>query len=88
MAKGYNQYKGIDFKETFSPVSTKDSLSIIMVIVIHFDLELHQMNVRTTFLNADLVEDVFMSQPTGFEEVGKENMVCKLQKHLWFKAGF
>ena len=36
------------------------------------------MNVRTTFLNGDLVEDIYMSQPIGFEEVGKEHMVCKL----------
>ena len=78
VAKGYSQREGIDFKETFSPVSTKDFLSIIMAIVAHFDLELHEMDVRTTFLNGDLVENVYMSQPTGFEEVGKEHMVCKL----------
>ena len=60
------------------PVSSKDSLHIIMAIVSHFDLELHQMDVRTTLLNGDLVEDVHMSQPIGFEEVGKEHMVCKL----------
>ena len=42
-------------------MSTKDSLRIIMVIVTHFDLELHQMDVKTTFLNGDLVEDVYMS---------------------------
>ena len=78
VAKSYNQREGIDFKETFSLVSTKDSLCIIMAIVTHFDLELHQMDVRTAFLNGDLAEDVFMSQPIGFEDVGKENMVCKL----------
>ena len=78
MAKGYSQREGIDFKETFSLVSTKDSLRIIMAIVAHFDLELHHMDVRTTFLNGDLVEDVYMSQHIGFEEVGKDHMVCKL----------
>ena len=78
VAKGYSQREGIDFKETFSPVSTKDSLCIIMAIVAHFDLELHQMDVRITFLNRDLVKDVYMSQPIGFEEVGKKTMVCKL----------
>ena len=83
MAKGYSQRKGIDFKETFSPVSTKDYLRIIMAIVAHFDLKLHQMDVRTTFLNGDLVEDVYMSQPIGFEEVGKDHMVCKLQKSIY-----
>ena len=75
MAKGYSQREGIDFKETFSPVSTKDSLRIIMVIMAHFDLELHQMDARTTFLNGDLVKDVYMSQAIAFEEVGKEHMV-------------
>ena len=64
-------------------MSTKDSLRIIMTIVIHFDLKLHQMNVRITFLNGDLVEDVYLSQPTGFEKVGKENMVCKLQISIY-----
>ena len=38
---------------------------------------------RTTFLNGDLVEDVYMSQPIGFEEVGKGHMVCKLQKFIY-----
>ena len=41
------------------------------------------MDVRTTFLNGDLVEDVYMSQPIGSEEVGKEHMVCKLQKSIY-----
>ena len=41
VAKGYSQREGIDFKETFSPVSSKDSLPIIMAIVAHFDLGLH-----------------------------------------------
>ena len=60
MVEGYNQREGIDFKETFSLLSTKDSLHIIMSIVAHFDLELHKMDVRTTFLNGDLVDDVYM----------------------------
>ena len=51
VAKGYNQQEGIDFKETFSPVSTKDSLRIIMDIVAHFNFKLHHMDVRKTFLN-------------------------------------
>ena len=50
-------------------MSTKDSLHIIMTIVAYFDLELHQMDVRTSFLNGDLAEDVYMYQPIGFEEV-------------------
>ena len=64
-------------------MSTKDSLCIIVAIVAHFDLELHHMNVRITFLNGELVEDVYMSQPIGFQEVGKEHMVCKLHKSIY-----
>ena len=63
-------------------MSTKDSLHIIMAIVTHFDLELHQMDVKTTFLNGDFVEDVYMSQPISFKEVGKEHIVCKFKKSI------
>ncbi|KAL6327918.1 hypothetical protein AAG906_027329 [Vitis piasezkii] len=83
VVKGYSQREGIDFKETFSPVSTKDSFRVIMAIVAHFDLELHQMDVKIAFLNGDLDEDVYMEQPTGFVEVGKEDLVCKLNKSIY-----
>ena len=83
VAKNHSQREGIDFKETFYLVSTKESLRIIMAIVAHFDLELYQMDVRPTFLNEDLVDDVCMSQPIDFGEVGKEHMVCKLHKSIY-----
>ncbi|KAA0032875.1 Retrovirus-related Pol polyprotein from transposon TNT 1-94 [Cucumis melo var. makuwa] len=63
VAKGYTQKDGIDYKETFSPVSKKDSLRIVMALVAHYDLELHQMDVKTAFLNGNLDEKVFMDQP-------------------------
>ena len=66
VVKGYSQREGIDFKKTFSPVLTKDFFRVIMAIIAHFDLELHQMDVKTAFLNGDLDEDVYMEQPTGF----------------------
>jgi hypothetical protein len=66
VAKGFTQREGIDYHETFSPLSTKDSFRIIMALVAHFDLELHQMDVKATFLNGELVENVFMAQPKGF----------------------
>ena len=58
--KGFSQKKGIDYIVTFSPISTKDPFRIIMEIVAHYDLELHQMNIKITFLNGDLFKDVYM----------------------------
>ncbi|KAK1415826.1 hypothetical protein QVD17_31614 [Tagetes erecta] len=83
VAKGYAQKEGIDYQETFSPVSRKDSLRIVMALVAHYDLELHQMDVKTAFLNGDLQEDVFMTQPEGFKPKGKEHLVCKLKKSIY-----
>ena len=83
VVKGYTQKDGIDCKETFSPILKKDSLRIIMALVVHYDLELHQMDIKTTFLNDDLEEEIYMTQLEGFKIAGKENMVCKLEKSLY-----
>ena len=61
VAKGFTQRERIDYNETFSPVSTKDSFRIIVALVAHFNLELHQMDVKTTFLNGELMENVYMA---------------------------
>jgi hypothetical protein len=56
MAKGFMEREGIDYNDSFSPVSCKDSFRIIMTLVAHYDMELHQMDIKTTFLNGDLEE--------------------------------
>ena len=53
-----------------------------MALVAHYDLELHQMDVKTAFLNGDLDENVYMDQPMGFSVEGKKHMVCKLKKSI------
>jgi hypothetical protein len=83
VAKGFTQREGIDYNETFSPVSCKDSFRIIMALVAHYDLELHQMDVKTAFLNGDLEEKVYMAQPKGFVVEGKERMGCRLKKSIY-----
>jgi Reverse transcriptase (RNA-dependent DNA polymerase) len=66
-AKGFTQKEGIDFTKIFSSVSIKDSFRIIMALVAHFKLELHQMDVKTAFLNGDIDECIYMSQPPNYE---------------------
>ena len=67
----------------FSSVSCKDSFRIIMTLVAHYDLELHQMDVKTAFLNGDLEKNVYMAQPKGFIVEGKERMGCRLKKSIY-----
>jgi hypothetical protein len=54
VAKGFTTRKGIDYTETFSPMSKKDSFRIVTALVAHYDLDLHQMDVKTVFFNGDL----------------------------------
>jgi hypothetical protein len=72
MAKGFMQREGIDYNETFSLVSRKDFFRIIMTLVAHYDLELHQMDIKIAFLNGDLKKNVYMTQPKDFLVEGKE----------------
>jgi hypothetical protein len=54
-----------------------------MTLVTHYDLELHQMDIKTAFLNGDLLENVYMAQPKGFAVKGKEHMGCHLKKSIY-----
>jgi len=83
VAKGFTQKEGIDFKETFSPVPSKDSFRTIMALVAHYDLELRQMDVKTAFLNGDMDETIYMVQQENFVSGDPKNMVCKLTKSIY-----
>lgn len=83
VVKGFIQKEGIGYNQTFSPISKKDSLRIMMALVVHFDLELHQMDVRTTFINDDLEKEMYMKQPGGFVSKGQSHLVCKINKSMY-----
>ena len=83
VAKGYAQKHGIDYDETFSPVVKCQSIRVLLAFALQNDLLLHQMDVVTAFLNGTLEEDIYMQQPDGYLQPGKEHFVCKLKKSLY-----
>ena len=83
VAKGYIQKEGLDYEETFSPVVRFASVRLILTIVANLNLELYQMDVKTTFLNGELDEEIYMDQPIGFVTKGQEHKVCKLKRSIY-----
>ena len=83
VAKGYRQKEGIDYFDTYSPVSRITSIRTLIAIASFNNMEIHQMDVKTTFLNGELDEEIYMEQPEGFVVQGQENKVCKLVKSLY-----
>ena len=79
--KGYSQEEDIDYHETFSPVVHWDTVRTLLNISVVEKLVMAQFDVKTAFLYGDLQEDIFMSQPQGFED--GTNRVCKLQRSLY-----
>ena len=82
IAKGYAQQEGIDYNKVFSPIIKHSSIQILLALVAQHELKLDKLDVKTAFLLGDL-EEIYMSQPTGFKTAEKENIVCKLKKLLY-----
>ena len=83
VAKGCTQKEGIYFKEVFSPVVRHASIKVILAITVVQDMELDQLDVKTTFLYGRLEEEILMSQPKGYILPEKEDHVCKLKKSIY-----
>ena len=83
VAKGFNQIHGIDYDETFSPVAMFKSIRIMLAIAAYHDYEIWQMDVKTVFLNENLLEDVYMTQPEGFVDPQYTGRVCKLHRSIY-----
>ena len=83
VAKGYSQRPGIDYDETFSPVVMFTTIQALITYATQRGMLIHQMDIVIAFLNGQLDEEIYMDQPEGFEEPGKERLVCRLQKSLY-----
>ena len=70
--KGYKQTEGLDYFDTYSPMMRINSIRMVLAIAILRDLEVHQMDVKTTFLNRDLNEEIYMEQSKRVSALGQE----------------
>ena len=83
VAQGYSQEAGLDYDEVFAPVAKYNSIRSVLAIANQLDMEVHQMDVKTAFLNGDLDNEIFMKQPEGYTDKKQPDKVCKLRKSIY-----
>ncbi|GKF17805.1 retrovirus-related pol polyprotein from transposon TNT 1-94, partial [Tanacetum coccineum] len=83
VAQGFRQEEGIDFKESFAPVARIKAIHIFVAYVAHRNMLIYQMDVKTAFLNDEIKEEVYVSQPEGFFDQDNPSHVYKLKKALY-----
>ena len=81
--KGFSQEPGLDYGETFSPVVKLTTVGLVLALAAQFSWSLQQLDVKNAFLHGTLHEEVYMSQPPGFEDTTQPHLVCKLHKSLY-----
>jgi len=83
VGKRYNRTHDLYYFETFSPVVKTATIRIILTFALSFKWELHHLDMHNTFLNGDLQEHVYMTQPPGYVDTTFPDKVCRLNKALY-----
>jgi hypothetical protein len=83
VVKGFKQRYGIDYEDTFSPVIKATTICLILSVAVSKGWNLRQLDVQNTFLHGVLEEEVYMRQPSGYENKDTPNSVCKLDKTIY-----
>nr|GFB23270.1 retrovirus-related Pol polyprotein from transposon TNT 1-94 [Tanacetum cinerariifolium] len=83
VTRGYRQEEWIDFEESFASVARLEAIRIFLAYVAHKNMVVYQIDVKTAFLNDNLREEVYVSQPDGFVDLDNPNHVYKLKKTLY-----
>jgi hypothetical protein len=83
VCKGYAQIEGIDFEETYAPVARMEAIHLLLAYACSKNVKVYQMDVKSSFLNGELEEEVYIEQPEGFQLSENTDYVCKLKKALY-----
>lgn len=83
VAKGFSQRAGIDYEEVFAPVARMETIRLVISLAAQQGWKIHQMVVKSAFLNGTLEEEVYVNQPLGYVVKGQEDKVLKLKKALY-----
>ncbi|CAM8965253.1 unnamed protein product [Rhodiola kirilowii] len=81
--QGFRQKFGLDYFHTYAPVARISTIRLLIALASIHNFLVHQMDVKTAFLNGDLEEEIYMKQPEGFVVTGQEHKVCKIVKSLY-----
>jgi hypothetical protein len=83
VAQGYSEVEGLDFGESFAPVARLEAIRILLAFAASMRFKLYQMDVKNTFLNGVIHEEVYVRQPPGFESLKYPDRVYTLSKVLY-----
>jgi hypothetical protein len=83
VCKGYAQVEGTDFEETFSPVARMEAIRLLLAYECSKNIKVYHMDVKSSFMNGEIEEEVYIEQPEGFQFSENEYYVCKLNKSLY-----
>jgi hypothetical protein len=83
VCKGYAHIEGIEFEETFSPVSRMEAICLLLAYAFSKNIKVQYMDVKSSFPNGEIEAEVYIEQPEGFQLSENTNYVCKLKKALY-----
>jgi hypothetical protein len=83
VCKGYAQAEGVDYEETFAPMAILEAIRMFLAFSSYRKFKVYQMDVKSTFLNGNLEEEVYIEKPEGFQLNKKGDYLCKLKKLLY-----
>ncbi|KAI3690742.1 hypothetical protein L2E82_48949 [Cichorium intybus] len=83
VVKGYSQIEGLDYDETYAPVARLEAIRIFLAYAAHKNIIVHQMDIKSEFLQGDLQETIYLQQPPGFEDLSRPNHVYCLNKVVY-----